>query len=358
MKIVIIGAGVAGLSIGWKLAQKGADVTVLERANAAHAATWAAAGMIAASAESAQLGPAEAALCQTSAQLWPDFASAVEEQSDTRIYYQKDGVLIAALDAREAEALKARAPSRFLDAVDALAIAPLLRPDIFGAMWDPNEAQVDNRALGTALTIAFQRAGGTLSINEAAVRIEMDGERAIAVRTPFKVHFADAFILAAGAWTSQIDGLPDGAVPRISPVKGEMIALEPPGGEALPPCLLWGNAIYMAPRHGRLLVGATADDAGFDTSLTDAAREFLYTHATGLCPALHKWEIADHWAGLRPRADDGLPVLGASAVGNVFVASGQFRNGILFAPALAQIMCSLILNEERPDISAFSPQRV
>lgn len=357
MKIVIIGAGVAGLSIGWKLAKHGADVTVLERASAAHGATWAAAGMIAATAESAEARPAEAALCEASAKLWPDFAAEIEEQSGQRVYYQKDGVLIAALTAQDAGKLKTRARARFLDAVDAIAIAPLLRPDIFGAMWDPNEAQVDNRALGTALATAFQRAGGTLSINEAVVRIERDGDRAIAVRTPFKVYAADAFVLAAGAWSSQIDGLPEGTVPRIVPVKGEMIALTPPSGEELPHCLLWGNEIYMAPRHGRLLVGATMDDAGFDTSLTDVARDFLYTRATGLCPALQKWEISDQWAGLRPRADDGLPVIGASAVENLFIASGQFRNGILFAPALAQIMCSLILNEERPDISAFSPQR-
>lgn len=357
MKIVIIGAGVAGLSIGWKLAKAGADVTVLERASAARGATWAAAGMIAATAEGAEASPAEAALIRKSAELWPDFASDIEETAGQQIHYRKDGVLIAALSADQAVALKARAPSRFLDAVDAIAIAPLLRPEIFGAIWDPNEAQVDNRALGKALAIAFQRAGGTLSINEAAVRVELGGDRAIAARTPFKIYHADAFILAAGAWTSQIDGFPAGAIPRITPVKGEMIALAPPSGEELPPCLLWGNEIYMAPRHGRLLVGATADDAGFDTSLTQAAREYLFSHATGLCPALHKWEITEQWAGLRPRSDDGLPVIGASVVENVFIASGQFRNGILFAPALAQIMCSLILKGERPDISAFSPQR-
>jgi glycine oxidase len=358
MKIVIIGAGVAGLSIGWKLAKRGADVTVLERAGAAHGATWAAAGMIAAAAESTDARPAEAALCRISAQLWPEFAAEIEEQSGQRIYYRKDGVLIAALTADGAGALKARAPARFLDAVDAVAISPLLRPDIFGAIWDPAEAQVDNRALGAALATAFQRAGGTLSTNETAVRIEVSGERAFAARTPFKVYPADAFILAAGAWTSLIDGMPEGTVPRITPVKGEMIALAPPSGAELPPCLLWGNEIYMAPRHGRLLVGATADDAGFDTSLTDAARDFLYSHATGLCPALHKWEIADQWAGLRPRSDDGLPVLGASAVENVFIASGQFRNGILFAPAIAEAMSALLGKEPAGiDISAFAPAR-
>jgi glycine oxidase len=358
MKIVIIGAGAAGLSIGWKLARAGADVTVLDRASAARGATWAAAGMIAAAAESAEAGLAEAALCNRSAEMWPDFAAEIEEQSNRQIYYRKDGVLIAALDANQAEALKARAPSHFIGAADARAMAPLLREDIAGALWDTNEAQVDNRELGRALAAAFQRAGGNLSINETAVRIEMEAGRAIAVRTPFKVYFADAFVLAAGAWTSQIDGLPKDAVPQISPVKGEMIALVPPSGAQLPRSLVWGNEIYMAPRHGRLLVGATVEEAGFDTALTDEAREFLFSHAAGLCPALENWEITDHWAGLRPRAADGLPVLGASAVENVFIAAGQFRNGILFAPAIADAMCALLLNQSSStDISAFAPGR-
>jgi len=358
MKIVIIGAGVAGLSIGWKLAQAGADVTVLERAGVAHAATWAAAGMIAAAAESAEAGPAEAALCSRSAQMWPDFAAEIEEQSGREIFYRKDGVLIAALNANEAEALKARAPSHFIAAADARAIAPLLREDIAGALWDADEAQVDNRELGRALAIAFQCAGGKLSINETAVRIEMEKGRAVAARTPFKVYFADAFVLAAGAWTSQIEGLPKDSVPEISPVKGEMIALAPPSGAQLPRSLLWGNEVYMAPRHGKLLVGATVEEAGFDTSLTDAAREFLFEHAAGLCPALRDWEVEDHWAGLRPRAPDGIPVIGASAVENVFVASGQFRNGILLAPAIAEAMSALLLKQPLAiGISAFAPER-
>jgi len=358
MKIVIIGAGVAGLSIGWRLAQGGAEVTVLERAGAGRASTWAAAGMIAASAESAEMGTQEAALCARSAGMWPGFAAEIEEQAERKIFYRKDGVLIAATNASEADALKARAPSKFIGAGEARKIAPLLREDIAGALWDENEAQVDNRELGIALAAALRRAGGILSINEAAVRIETENGRAVAARTPFKVHFADAFVLAAGAWTSGIDGLPKDAIPQIVPVKGEMIALAPPSGAQLPRSLLWGNGIYMAPRHDRLFVGATVEEAGFDTSLTGRAREFLFGHAAGLCPALEEWEIADHWAGLRPRAADGLPVIGKTAVENVFMASGQFRNGILLAPVLAESLRAIVMNEPvPPDVSAFSPSR-
>ncbi len=288
--------------------------------------------------------------------MWPGFAAEIEEQSGRAIYYRKDGVLIAACTQSEADALKARGP--FIGADEARAKAPLLRADIFGALWDADEAQVDNRALGTALAIAFETAGGKLSVNETAVRVEMEGGRAIAVRTPFHVYHCDAVLLAAGAWISRIEGLPPGAVPEISPVKGEMIALAPPQGAELPSSLLWGNEIYMAPRHGRLLVGATAEDVGFDTTITEEARQFLFGHAVGLCPALKDWRIDEQWAGLRPRAADGLPVLGATGVENVFIASGQFRNGILFAPVIGDAMSKLLLGQASPEISAFAPQRL
>jgi glycine oxidase len=358
MRIIVIGAGIAGLSIGWRLAQGGADVTVLDRAQAGRGATWAAAGMIAATAESAEASGAEAEFARRSAEAWPSFAAEIEEQSGARIFYRKDGALIAPLTSSEADALKARAGAQFIGADEALRIEPMLRPDIEGALWDPNEAQVDNRALGPALAVALQRAGGKLSINETAVRFEMEGDRAIGVRTPFHVYLADAFVIAAGAWTSRIEGLPPNAVPQILPVKGEMISLALPAGARMPKSLVWGNEVYMAPRGDLLLVGATVEDAGFDTSTTKQAREFLYSHACGLLPALAQWEIAEHWAGLRPRARDGLPVLGASAVENVFVASGQYRNGILFAPLIAETMCDLVLKRRaHPEIADFTPLR-
>ncbi len=358
MRIIVIGAGIAGLSIGWRLAQAGAEVTVLDRAQAGRGATWAAAGMIAATAESAEASGAEAEFARRSAEAWPAFAAEIEEQSGGQIFYRKDGALIAALTSGEAETLKARAGAQFIGAEEARRIEPMLRPDIIGALWDANEAQVDNRAVGMALVTALARAGGKLSMNETAVRFEMDGARAIGVRTPFHVYLADAFVIAAGAWTSQIEDLPPNTVPQILPVKGEMISLAPTAGACLPKSLVWGNGVYMVPRHDRLLVGATVEDAGFDTAITDAARAFLYEHACGSLPGLKQWQIAEHWAGLRPRARDGLPVLGASAVENVFVASGQYRNGILFAPLIADAMCDLVLNRRvHPEIVDFSPLR-
>lgn len=354
MKVIIIGAGVAGLSIGWRLAEAGADVTVLERARAGRAATWAAAGMLAAGAESVDAPPAEAALCRASAAMWESFAAEIEAKSEQRIYYRRDGALILALTKDEAETLRRR--GQFIGAEEARAMEPLIGANIEGALWDPNEAQVDNRALVPALGRCFVQAGGKISTNESAIRFEMEGERAVAVRTQFHHREADAFVIAAGAWSSQIEGLPP--LPKIDPVKGEMISLAPDHASQIPARLIWGNEVYLVPRHDRLLVGATADDAGFDTGVSTRARDWLYEHACGLIPALKQWEIADQWAGLRPRAEDGLPVLGKTGADNVFVASGQFRNGILFAPMIAQTMRSLILEQKTPpEISKFDPLR-
>lgn len=359
MKIVVIGAGVAGLSIGWRLRQAGAEVVVLERAQAGHGATWASAGMIAATAEIEAADTPVAQLAQRSAALWPQFAREVEDASGLEIGYRVDGTLMVARDAAEAETLRNRAATagdlQFLSWGEARALEPLLAENITGALLNPEEAQVDNRALAPALAAAFQDAGGTLRINEAVVRIEIESGRAVGTRTPFALHRADAFILAAGAWSSRIEGLPPEAVPPVIPVKGEMIALTPKH-DALPAHMIWGNDVYLVPRRERLLAGATVKREGFDTGLTRAAAQRLFAHAAALVPALANWDVVEHWAGLRPGSPDDLPLLGASALDGLFIASGQFRNGILFAPAIADMMRDIVLEGAQPE-AAFDPRR-
>jgi glycine oxidase len=355
MKVVIIGAGVAGLSIGWRLVQAGVDVLVLERAQPARGATWAAAGMIAPTAETEHGSQSESEFARWSSGLWPDFASQVEAASGRRIGYRRDGALLIAMDGNEMREFSARKSAVMLDSNNARAKEPLLSEKIAGALWDSEEAQVDNRALGVALANAFVRAGGKLSPNETAVRIETEFQYP-AVRTPFALYGADKILVAAGAWSSGIE-MDDTVLPPVRPVKGEMLALVPPQGALLPKQLVWGNGVYLVPRERRLLIGATVKEAGFDTSLTDEAETWLTDRAIGLMPSLASWKVDEHWAGLRPASPDGLPVLGETRVKNLFVATGQFRNGILFAPAVAETMCRLLLGAEVPEIGAFTPQR-
>ncbi len=360
MKVIVIGAGVAGLSIGWRLAQTGVETLVLERSQPARGATWAAAGMLAATAETVHASPTETQFAKYALGLWPDFAREIEETTGLRIAYRRDGALLIARDAAEAGALKTgHAPgAAFLSAEKALAKVPLLSPDIVGALWAPDEAQVDNRALGRALAAAFLQAGGTLQTHETAVRVEAAAGGGMAVLTPFSVRKAEIVLLAAGAWTGQIDGLPAGATLPVRPVKGEMLALSPPEGAKLPQPYVWGHDIYVVPRGSVLFVGATVSDSGYDTTLTEEAVDWLRSRAIALMPDLARWELTERWAGLRPGSPDGLPIVGATAMDNVFVASGQYRNGILLAPAIARSMCDLILGRPpQADISAFDPRR-
>jgi glycine oxidase len=360
VKVVVIGAGVAGLSIGWRLRQMGVEVTVLERAQAGQGATWASAGMIAAAAELGEAQTPEGELAFRARQMWPDFAREIEAASSMTIGYAQHGSLLVASNAEQAAVFASRAATdsdlEILNAAEARALEPLLAPSIAGALLASKEAQVDSRALGQALARAFVRAGGTLVLNEAVVRIETFDGRAVAALTPAGFYHADAFVLAAGAWSGLIGGLPPDAIPPVKPIKGQMLALASPNGTALPGRVVWGNEVYLVPRGDRLLIGATLEDVGFDTGLTDAAEDWLSARAVSLMPDLRQWKIVEHWAGLRPGSPDGLPLLGPSAVSGLFVASGQYRNGILFAPVVADILSSLVL--ERPaDFAVFDPRR-
>ncbi|HEY2884421.1 MAG TPA: glycine oxidase ThiO [Rhizomicrobium sp.] len=350
MKIIVIGAGVAGLSIGWRLQLLGAHVTIFDRAQPASAATWASAGMLAAGGEFTHAETPEAEFARLSSGLWPSFASEVEEASGHAVHYRRCGALVVQ------KAAHLWPGAERINRDQALAMEPMLLPDISGAIWAPDEAQVDSRALGEALALAFIRSGGTLIPNEVVLSFKVEGSGVVCVVTPFKRHEADAFVIAAGAWSSTIEGLPAAVVPSVKPIKGEMLSVVPPAGGRLPRHIVWGDNVYMVPRADRLLIGATSEDVGFDTSLTDAGAERLSKQACRLIPEIANWDVTERWAGLRPMSADGLPLLGHTTLEGLFLATGQYRNGILFAPAIARLMSRIIL-EGDVEIGAFDPRR-
>ncbi len=336
--ILIVGAGVAGLGIGWRLAQAGASVTILERGAPASGATHAAAGMIASTAEMTADAPLpEIAFAALSQALWPGFAADLEAASGMAIFYRRNGALMLGRPTQLPPG------TAWLDGAAAQAMVPLLA-DRTGAVWVPDEAQVDSRALGRALAAAFVRAGGVLRTGVTVTALKPK-----AVITDAGRFEADAVILAAGAWGGQVADVP------LTPVKGQMIALQPPPGVVLPGPVIWCNGIYLVPRDDRILVGATVEQEGFDLGLTDTARDDLRARAETVLPSLKDWTLIEHWAGLRPKSPDGLPLLGPLTNG-VFVAGGQYRNGILFAPAIADHMRDLVLGRAAV-IPAFDPRR-
>ncbi len=305
---------------------------------------------------------AQAEFGRKSSALWPGFAAELEAQSGIEIDYRRNGALFIAPDETTAHELGERTlvedDLELLNAPQAREMEPMLTPVISGAAWAPDEAQVDNRAMGRALTQAFLRAGGTLLRNEPAVRFEIEGGKAFAVRTPFKFHEADAIVIAAGAWSGQFEDLPEKLLPTVIPVKGEMIALAAPANARMPEHVIWGNDIYIVPHYRRLFIGATVSQSGFDTSVTDDAEQWLRTRAIALLPGLESWSLDEHWAGLRPGSPDELPILGPTAIENLFVATGQYRNGILFTPAIADVMAQTILDGKLPpECAAFDARR-
>ena len=283
------------------------------------------------------------------------FAKQIEAKSCQRIGYSKCGALLLADDEIALSRLERLAGSsgRELLSLDKVrTLASLATGRIAGGLWSPGDATVDNRALGLALAIAFQKAGGRLLVNEAVVRIERRGGRAAIAHTPYGLYHADAFVLAAGAWS----GMLEEKIAPIAPVKGQMIFLAPPPGISPPTPVVWGAGIYAVPRGQGLAIGATVEEAGFDIGVTGEARDSLHQAAARLMPDLKHWTVTDQWAGLRPRAPDGLPLLGPTAVEGLWLASGQYRNGILFAPAVAENLTNQILGRANL-IPAFDPRR-
>ena len=354
MKIVIVGAGVAGLSIGWRLAQAGADVTVIERAEPGAGATGAAAGMIAVAGEAGALNDPEAGLSRYSAKLWPAFAEELEQASEREIFYLRNGALIVA-EADDVDLLS----GGLLEAVDAdraRALEPMLTAEFAHVFWAPDEAQVNNRLLGPALAAAFVRYGGKLVRGDAVASIVTVRDRVTGVSGVRTRYSADAVVIAAGAWSAQIEGLPKEIRFGIKPIKGEMIALAPQDEGRRLTRVIRGPDVYLVPRGERILAGATVADVGFNSTLSEDVASRLFSGAVALAPSLATWKIAEHWAGFRPAASDRLPLIGRTSLEGLFVATGQYRNGILFAPAMAEILYRIVLNGA-PTPSEFDPRR-
>lgn len=350
MKIVVVGAGVAGLGIAWKLAASGRDVTVLDRGDAGGGASTVAAGMIAPRAEYGATGGVEVEFANESIHLWDDFAKQIEADSGIDIHFKRCGALLVGRDAAEMAALSARHPGLpKLSATELRAREPSLAAGE-GALWAEDEAQVDTPLLMQALVKAATRRGVRFRPFETVHAIETAKGRFAGVRTAAGAVAADVGILAAGAWVSKLEGP---GVPPIQPVKGETLVLRPEG--AVPQSLVWGNGIYLVPRTEGLLVGATSELAGYDDRPTGPAAAWLTERAAELIHGAEGWRRIAHRASLRPAAPDLAPVLGKTELPGLYAATGQYRNGILFAPMMTEVLCRLISG--RDGIEAFSPER-
>jgi len=361
LHVAVIGGGVCGLGIGWKLSKGGARVTIYERDEPSHGATWASAGMLAPQME---LRPEEEGIThfgRENVRRWSRFAREVEEDSDISVDYRDEGTLFVALDRDGAEQLRflhihqkeVGLPVQWLSSYEAREREPHLSGRLVAALYSPEERQVDPRALGRALVEAFTQAGGVIRSHSPVERILVEDRRVRGVRVKGEDVTSDAVLLSAGAWSGMVEGLPEELKPPVRPVKGQMVALEQPD----PPLLrhsVWAmdatRFVYLAPKsNGRLLVGATVEEVGFDTRVTAGGVLDLLRPAWEALPAIYDLPIVETWAGLRPGSRDNAPILGKTPIEGLYMATGHYRNGILFAPATAEDVAHLILTGETPE---------
>jgi glycine oxidase len=366
-RTIVVGAGVVGLGIAWRLAQAGCAVTVYDRGIAGHGASWAAAGMLAAAVETEPGEETLLSLTLESQRLWPDFASGLETASGVSVEYRGEGTIVVALNRDDAATLRHSYEFQkglgldlhWLNAAQAREREPHLKPGIAAAVWSPRDHQVENRLLGRALAAAARNAGVELVENCAVREITVENGRATGVITERGEDRADIVVLAAGAWSREIGGIPSAHRPPVRPIKGQMMALQMDPAAPLIRHVVWLPRGYLVPRlDGRLVIGGTVEERGFDERLTAGGLLALLDGAWRAIPTIEELPIAETWVGFRPGSRDDAPMLGPSGIDRLIVATGHHRNGILLTPVTAAVVSSYILSGRLPDIALpFSPER-
>jgi glycine oxidase len=366
-KTVIVGAGVTGLGIAWRLARAGCAVTVYDRGEAGHGASWAAAGMLAAAVETEPGEETLLGLTLESQRQWPDFARELEAATGISVGYRDEGTIVVALTRDDAEQLAFAyrfqkglgLDVEWLSGAAARQREPHLRPGIPGAVLSPRDHQVENRALVRALAAAAKQAGAVVREHCPVREIDLAGERVRGVVTALGRESADVVVLAAGAWSREIGGLPAAYVPPVRPIKGQMLALRMNPSTPLLRHVIWLPRGYLVPRlDGRLVIGATVEERGFDDSVTAGGLLALLDGAWRAVPAIEELPVAETWVGFRPGSRDDAPMLGPSGIDRLVVATGHHRNGILLAPVTAQTISSYVLTGRLPDsLRPFAPDR-
>jgi glycine oxidase len=381
--VVVVGGGVIGLSCAWRLAQRGAEVVVLERNSFGSGATRVAAGMLAPVGELTFGEPELLELTLEAARLYPGFAGELEEASGKATGYEQLGALHVALDRDEAEQLRRvhdlqrqlELEAEWLPPRRCRELEPGLTPSFHGGVLAAGEAAVDPRALTDALVAACAAEGVELRAGCEVVGSILEDERLVGARVEKRAdwgerHYtyteadrdfrADTVLLAAGAWSGRAAWLPEEALPRVRPVKGQVVELRTREGEE-PPArrILASERVYLVPRNdGRLVIGATVEEMGFDTTVTAAGVHELLREAYRLLPDVAEMEFLGVTAGLRPGTPDNLPLAGPGAIEGLVLATGHYRNGILLAPHTAEAVAELLAGAASPRRrSSFSRNR-
>ena len=338
--VIIIGGGIIGLSLAIALRKRGAHVLIVERAEPGREASHAAAGMLADSLEDTPA--ALQALATASARMYPEFSHELHDESGIRVDLRDQGTLVLDHPAGGSEG-----------------VSPLPLAELEPALADPNrpakllkERSVDPRALVAAALKAAKHREVDISTGTAVTAVVLSNGKVNGVSTDKTHYSAPVVVNCAGAWAGQIS--PHRFPTR--PVKGQMLSVV---GQPVLRHVIRTPEVYLVPRSdGRILIGATVEDAGYDKRTDSAIIHRLHQAAVRLVPALAQARILEAWAGLRPGTPDDLPILGATSTPGYFVAAGHFRDGILLAPVTAHVMAQVVTGASPEyDLAAFAPGR-
>jgi glycine oxidase len=359
--VTIVGGGVIGLSIADELARAGAKVRVLDKSAFGTEASWAGAGMLPPGNLDRATTP-EARLRGLSHRLWPSLVAWLCSKTGIDVGYRASGALRLFDDPRECDAEIAawrseEVPCEVIGPDEVRELEPDLAPSDHVALHLPGQAQVRNPRLVKALAASCAAQGVDLVANVTAAAWETDGDRVTGLRTPQGVVRSARYCVAAGSWSASLLE-PLGVELPVRPVRGQIVLLN-----ALP--LPVSRMVELGPRYlvprpdGRVLVGATEEDAGFEKRSTAEAVGGLLRMAAELCPALGSAAVERTWAGLRPGSPDGLPYLGRlPGFRNLFVAAGHFRSGLQMSPGTGRVMRELLLDQPTDiPLDGFSPAR-
>ncbi|MGA2376924.1 MAG: glycine oxidase ThiO [Candidatus Sulfotelmatobacter sp.] len=345
--VIVIGGGIIGLSLSIELRRRGASVLVVERGQPGREASHAAGGMLVDCPleTSAALQP----LATASARLYPEFAAEMEVESGKKVDLREQGTILFPsaehLSSSCLEQMTLPAPLSELEP----ALAALNQPAFY-----LHERSVDPRALTVAVLQSAKRRAVDISSGEEVTAINLSDGRVAGVITTKTSFHASKVVNCAGAWSGEIAPY---AFPT-RPVKGQMLCLLSPSHNLLKH-VIRAPEVYLIPRSdGRILVGATVEEAGFDKRTDVGTIQRLYHGAIAIVPELRNAKILEDWAGLRPGTPDALPILGLTATPGYYVATGHFRDGILLAPITAQVMADVITGANCSyDLKPFSAAR-
>jgi glycine oxidase len=362
---IFVGGGVIGLACALRAAERGARVCVLERDHPAAGATAVAAGMLAPVGEASWGEERNLGLNRESLRRWPGFAAQLEDEAGLETGFAQCGALHVALDRDEAEDLHRRyelhrslgLDSEWLTGRESRGVEPGLATAVRGGAHVPGEATVDPRKAVAALLGALERRGVDIHSSAEVVGAERrSGSWRVetAAAGPFE---SGSLVITAGCWSGQARWLPD--APPVRPVKGEILTLRGSADEPVCEGIVAGERVYMVPRSdGRLIVGATVEERGFDTTVTAGGVHELLREAYRVIPEIAELELVEATAGLRPGSPDNAPLIGFGNVEGLLIATGHFRNGVLQAPLTADCIASLLAGESAPfDLAPFSPRR-